>query len=63
MAGNTLNVTSTLMCPHGGSVQIISANVRVKVGTPLRRSRPINFSSRVVRFKFQSTPARFRVLV
>jgi len=30
MAGNTLNVTSTLQCPHGGSVQIISANVRVK---------------------------------
>lgn len=32
VAGNTLNVSSTLMCPHGGSVQIISANVRVKVG-------------------------------
>jgi hypothetical protein len=31
MAGNTLNVASTLMCPHGGAVQIISANVRVKV--------------------------------
>lgn len=31
MAGNTLNVNSTLQCPHGGSVQIISANVRVKV--------------------------------
>jgi hypothetical protein len=31
MAGNTLSVTSSLQCPHGGSVQIISANVRVKV--------------------------------
>ena len=31
MAGNTLNTNSTLQCPHGGSVQIISANVRVKV--------------------------------
>jgi len=31
MAGNTLNVNSTLQCPHGGSVQIISANARVKV--------------------------------
>ena len=30
MAGNTLNINSTLQCPHGGSVQIISANVRVK---------------------------------
>lgn len=31
MAGNTLNVSSTLMCPHGGSVQIITTNSRVKV--------------------------------
>jgi len=31
VAGNTLNVNSTLQCPHGGAVQIISANVRVKV--------------------------------
>lgn len=31
MAGHTLNVASTLQCPHGGSVQIISANTRVKV--------------------------------
>jgi len=32
MAGNTVNVDSTLQCPHGGAVQIISANTRVKVG-------------------------------
>lgn len=32
MAGNTLNVSSMLKCPHGGTVQIISANVRVTVG-------------------------------
>jgi len=31
VSGNTLNVNSTLQCPHGGSVQIISANTRVKV--------------------------------
>ena len=31
MAGNTLNINSVLMCPHGGSVQIISSNTRVKV--------------------------------
>lgn len=29
MSGNTLTTTSTLMCPHGGSVQIISTNARV----------------------------------
>jgi hypothetical protein len=31
VAGNTLNVNSTLQCPHGGSVQIITTNTRVKV--------------------------------
>jgi hypothetical protein len=31
MAGNTLTVNSTLQCPHGGAVQIISTNTRVKV--------------------------------
>jgi hypothetical protein len=31
MAGNTLNINSTLQCPHGGSVKIISANARVRV--------------------------------
>ena len=31
MAGNTLNINSSLQCPHGGSVKIISANARVKV--------------------------------
>ena len=29
MSGNTLTTNSTLQCPHGGSVQIISANARV----------------------------------
>jgi hypothetical protein len=27
-----LNMSSTLMCPHGGTVTIVSANNRVKVG-------------------------------
>ena len=31
MSGHTLNTNSTLMCPHGGSVSIVSANTRVKV--------------------------------
>ena len=31
MAGNTLNVNSSLKCPHSGTVQIISANTKVKV--------------------------------
>ena len=32
VAGNTLNVNAILLCPHGGQVQIISTNTRVKVG-------------------------------
>ena len=31
MAGGMLNTASTLLCPHGGFAQIISANARVKV--------------------------------
>ena len=30
MAGNLINTSSTLQCPHGGSVSIVSANTRVK---------------------------------
>ncbi len=32
MSGNLLTISSTLQCPHGGQVQIISANSRVKAG-------------------------------
>jgi uncharacterized Zn-binding protein involved in type VI secretion len=30
MSGHTLTTASTLQCPHGGAVQIVSANTRVK---------------------------------
>jgi hypothetical protein len=32
MSGQSLNVNSILMCPHGGQVQIISTNTRTKGG-------------------------------
>jgi hypothetical protein len=35
MAGKALNVASSLTCPHGGTVQIISTNARVKGGGAL----------------------------
>ena len=36
MAGNTLTVASTLMCPHGGSVTIISTNPKSpSAGAPI----------------------------
>jgi hypothetical protein len=31
MAGATLTIASTLMCPHGGTVSIVSANAKVSV--------------------------------
>ena len=31
MAGNTITMASTLQCPHGGLVQIITANTRAAV--------------------------------
>ncbi len=32
MAGHSLNTVASLQCPHGGQVQILSANTRVKAG-------------------------------
>ena len=39
MAGETLVTNATLQCPHGGTVQIISSNTRVKANsTPIATS-------------------------
>lgn len=36
MAGQTLTTLATLQCPHGGTVQIITTNVRTKAnGAPI----------------------------
>jgi hypothetical protein len=32
MAGNTLNTASTLQCPHGATVQVVSSNTKVSAG-------------------------------
>ena len=32
MAGHSLNINSSLQCPHGGTVQIISTNTRTQAG-------------------------------
>ena len=32
MAGSTVTVVSTLQCPHGGTVQIITTNARTAAG-------------------------------
>jgi hypothetical protein len=33
MAGHTLDTGATLLCPHGGRVQILSTSTRVKTGS------------------------------
>jgi hypothetical protein len=35
MGDQTITTASTLMCPHGGTVQVVSANTRVKAGAPV----------------------------
>lgn len=35
MSGQLLTTQSTLMCPHGGSVSIVSSNTQAKAGAPL----------------------------
>ena len=38
MSGGSVNTTATLQCPHGGMVQIISANTNSRAaGSPLAR--------------------------
>ena len=38
MSGNSLTTDAVLQCPHGGSVQIISANTRAQAGAYLALS-------------------------
>lgn len=36
MSGNSLTTASTLLCPHGGQVQIVSSNTKVQAAeTPM----------------------------
>lgn len=40
MAGHTLTTTATLQCPHGGLIQVISANTRTRAqGAPMATER------------------------
>ena len=38
MAGQALTTASTLLCPHGGSVSIVTSNTRTSAGAPMVRS-------------------------
>jgi hypothetical protein len=38
MAGPTLTQSATMLCPHGGQVQAVPAQVRAKAGAPVLTS-------------------------
>lgn len=38
MAGQALTTAATLLCPHGGTVQMVSTNSRTLAGAPIVRS-------------------------
>jgi hypothetical protein len=73
MSGNSVNTTSTLQCPHGGMVQIISTNTQAKAGGSLLARRDDtfivtgcphmigNFSSPCVRVQWLITDSRVKV--
>jgi hypothetical protein len=76
VAGNTLTVNSSLQCPHGGTVQIISTNTRVKAdggfaalatdtftisGCPFQIPAPVPIPSPCIRVQWIVPDARNRV--
>lgn len=56
MSGNLLTISSSLQCPHGGQVQIISANTRVKAGGDLAALATDTFLISGCPFQIPATP-------
>ena len=56
MSGQTLNTSSTLMCPHGGSVSIVSSNTRVKVDGAYAALATDTFTISGCPFQIPATP-------
>ena len=56
MAGNTITVASTLQCPHGGRVQIITANTRAAVDGSLIATLADTFVVTGCPFQIPATP-------
>jgi hypothetical protein len=56
MAGRTLTTASTLQCPHGGQVQIVSSNTRVTAGGAPAATSADTFTIAGCPFQIPATP-------
>ncbi|WP_204141052.1 hypothetical protein [Halomicronema sp. CCY15110] len=56
MAGHTLTTASTLQCPHGGAVNIVSSNSRVKADGAYTVTLADTFTVSGCPFQIPSTP-------
>jgi Domain of unknown function (DUF4280) len=56
MSGNSITTTATLQCPHGGTVQIISANTRVKADGAFMATATDTFTVSGCPFQLPTTP-------
>lgn len=56
MAGNSINTASTLKCPHGGTVSIISANVRTKADKAFMATASDTFIIAGCTYQLPTTP-------
>jgi hypothetical protein len=57
MAGDLLNTNSSLQCPHGAKVQIVSANTRVKADGAFAALSSDTFTISGCPFQIPATPS------
>lgn len=56
MASNSITTADSLQCPHGGTVQIISSNVKVKAGSNPMATAADTFIVSGCPFQIPATP-------
>lgn len=56
MSGNSITTASTLQCPHGGTVQIVSSNTRAKAGGAFMATATDTFTVAGCPFQLPTTP-------
>ena len=56
MAANSITTTATLQCPHGGSVQIVSTNAKVRADNAFMATATDTFTVSGCPFQLPTTP-------
>jgi hypothetical protein len=56
MAGNTLTTLSSLQCPHGGTVSIVSSNTKVQADSAFIATASDTFTIAGCPFQIPATP-------